>query len=175
PTVLREVLLGVAEAGLYRPVWSARIVEEWARAAAKSGTAAEMQARGEIALLRANWPGAEVAPGEDADLWLPDPGDVHVLATARSAGANTIVTFNLKDFPKRELGRFDIVALHPDAWLYAFWRQEPDIVRGVVVRVHDTAAQLLGRAIPMRELMKRARLPRLGKAVAGNSRAPTRL
>ncbi|MEM8879755.1 MAG: PIN domain-containing protein, partial [Pseudomonadota bacterium] len=46
PTVLREVLLGVAEAGLYRPVWSARIVEEWARAAAKSGTAAEMQARG---------------------------------------------------------------------------------------------------------------------------------
>ena len=32
PTVLREILLGVARSGVYAPLWSARILEEWARA-----------------------------------------------------------------------------------------------------------------------------------------------
>ena len=46
PTVLREVLTGAAAAGLYQPVWSDRILEEWARATAKLGPAAEVIARG---------------------------------------------------------------------------------------------------------------------------------
>ncbi|MBL3553988.1 PIN domain-containing protein, partial [Rhodovulum sulfidophilum] len=33
PTVLREILLGVARRGGFTPLWSARILEEWARAA----------------------------------------------------------------------------------------------------------------------------------------------
>jgi hypothetical protein len=35
PTVMREVLIGVAAKGLFTPLWSARILEEWARAAAR--------------------------------------------------------------------------------------------------------------------------------------------
>ncbi|MEY3307771.1 MAG: hypothetical protein RLZZ413_1809, partial [Pseudomonadota bacterium] len=37
PTVLREILIGVARAGLYTPLWSDRILEEWARATRKLG------------------------------------------------------------------------------------------------------------------------------------------
>ena len=37
PTVMREVLLGVAATGAFTPLWSARILEEWARAARKLG------------------------------------------------------------------------------------------------------------------------------------------
>lgn len=60
PTVMREVLLGVAKAGAFEPLWSERILEEWARAARKIGPTGEAQARGEIALVQATWPKASV-------------------------------------------------------------------------------------------------------------------
>ena len=42
PTVLREILSDVAAAGLFRPVWSERILKEWTYSAAKiSPVAAE--------------------------------------------------------------------------------------------------------------------------------------
>ena len=62
PTVMREVLLGVAAAGLFEPLWSPRILEEWARAAAKLGPGQETLARGEIAVAEARFPGASVQP-----------------------------------------------------------------------------------------------------------------
>ncbi len=48
------------------------------------------------------------------DLSLPDPDDRHVLAAAVKAGAQVIVTFNLKDFPVPALEPFGIEAKHPD-------------------------------------------------------------
>ncbi|NPB27307.1 PIN domain-containing protein, partial [Shigella sonnei] len=51
PTVLREILIGVADAGLYTPVWSPRILAEWRHAAARLGADAEAVAGAEIALL----------------------------------------------------------------------------------------------------------------------------
>ena len=84
PTVLREIVLGCAGAGAFAPLWSARILEEWARAVGRMGPGEEAVARGEIAVVRARWPEAEVAvdPATEARLWLPDPDDVHVLAAA---------------------------------------------------------------------------------------------
>ena len=60
PTVMREMLLGVARTGAYTPLWSARILEEWARAARKLGPEGEAIARGEIAMLEAAFPKASV-------------------------------------------------------------------------------------------------------------------
>ena len=37
PTVLREIVLGLAETGYFEPLWSERILEEWRRAAARIG------------------------------------------------------------------------------------------------------------------------------------------
>mgnify|MGYP000409818459 FL=1 len=45
PTVMREVLLAVARTGAFQPLWSTRILEEWARAARKLGPTGEAQAR----------------------------------------------------------------------------------------------------------------------------------
>ena len=50
-------------------------------------------------------------------LTLPDPKDRHVLALAIHAGADTILTFNLKDFPPKILKSFGISAAHPDEFL----------------------------------------------------------
>ena len=48
PTVMREVVLGIAKQGLFEPRWSPRILEEWARATLKLGPEAEVFARGEM-------------------------------------------------------------------------------------------------------------------------------
>jgi hypothetical protein len=55
---MREVILGCAAQGLFAPRWSARVLEEWARAAGKLGPAEEVWARGEIAALAARFPDA---------------------------------------------------------------------------------------------------------------------
>ncbi len=169
PTVLREIVLGVARAGGFSPLWSARILEEWARAAKKLGAGDEAVARGEIALLRAEWPGAEVAPAPEIEtrLSLPDPDDVHVLAAAVAGGAEAILTQNLRDFPARSLAAEGIALSAPDPFLLNAFGEDPDAVRDVVARVHGVAERLAGVEIGQRALLKRARLPRLGKALAG--------
>jgi predicted nucleic acid-binding protein len=165
PTVLREILLGTARAGAFVPVWSARILEEWTRAAARRSAADAEIAAGEIALVRAEWPDAEIAlqPETEARLWLPDPDDVHVLATAIDSGADGIVTLNLRDFPRRELDPHGLALWHPDPFLLGHLSMADPVARAV----HARAEELAGEVLPLRALLKRARLPRLGKAVAG--------
>ncbi|WP_407673458.1 hypothetical protein [Paludisphaera rhizosphaerae] len=48
---------------------------------------------------------------------LPDADDRHVLAAAIHAGAESIVTFNLKDFPGELTRPHGVAAIHPDAFL----------------------------------------------------------
>lgn len=167
PTVMREMLLGVAGLGHYTPLWSARILGEWARAAVKLGPTGKMQAEAEIALLRADWPAAEIAPapGIEARLWLPDPADVHVLATAISGSADLTVTLNAKDFPRRTLSEEGLDRIDPDAFLCNFWRDDPDGVASVGEKVLIEACRLSGETWEMRPLLKKARLPRLAKAL----------
>jgi predicted nucleic acid-binding protein len=50
-------------------------------------------------------------------LKLPDVNDRHILAAAIKANAQTIVTYNLSDFPSSSLSRYEIDALHPDEFL----------------------------------------------------------
>ncbi len=169
PTVLRQILLGAARAGLFAPLWSDRILEEWARATRKLGAAAEALARGEVAALRSAWPGALVAPAPAlaAGLVLPDPDDVHVLATAIASGADAIVTFNAADFPRHVLAAEGIARRDPDGLLWELWSHAPLAVAGVAEAVRAEAARLSGTDQPLRPLLKRAKLPRLGKALTG--------
>lgn len=167
PTVMREMLLGVAALGHFRPLWSARILAEWEHAAEKLGPEGREQARAEIALLRANWPGAELppAPGAEARLWLPDAADIHVLAVAVAGSADAIMTLNARDFPRNVLDEEGLARLAPDQYLYETWTRDPQGVATVAGRVLDEANRLAGGGWDMRSLLKKARLPRLGKAL----------
>ena len=168
PTVMRELVLGVARTGAFTPLWSERILEEWARAARKLGPTGEPQARAEIALAQAAFPKAQVSvPQGLADrLWLPDENDIHVLAAAIGASADAIMTLNAKDFPKGTLAEEGLVRIDPDATLYRQWLDAPETVEDVAKSVLGRARAMSGEAWEMRALLKKARLPRLAKALS---------
>ncbi|MEM8730932.1 MAG: PIN domain-containing protein [Pseudomonadota bacterium] len=166
PTVMREMLLAAARTGAFQPLWSARILEEWARAAEKLGPVGAAQARGEVALLRAHWPDAEVpaAPALEARLWLPDPADIHVLAVAVAGSAEAIVTLNAKDFPRHILAEEGVERRDPDGFLMALLAQDSAGLAEAGAQVL-AQAQAMDAGWTMRALLKKARLPRLGKAL----------
>lgn len=165
---MREMLLGAASLSHFTPIWSARILEEWARAARKLGPEGEAQARAEIALTQAHWPQSERAPAQGLEkrLWLPDLADIHVLATAIDTSADIIVTVNAKDFPKNILAEEGLDRRDPDNLLHGFWLSDPDGMATIANRVLNEANRLSGDQWTLRALMKKARLPRLGKALS---------
>ena len=165
PTVMREVVLGCAEKGLFAARWSDRIEEEWARAAAKIGPDGETIARGEIALLRARFPDARVPVPVVARgrYRLPDPDDVHVLAAAVAGSCDAIMTLNTRDFPGNLLAEEGLFRADPDGFLIRLYDEAPEVVGDVGAAVLSQARRLSGEDWTMRALMKKARLPRLGK------------
>lgn len=167
PTVLREILMGVARTGLYEPLWSDRILREWVLATGKLGPLAQAQAEGEATLLRANFPRASLRdrPEIEARLLLPDANDVHVLATAIAGHAEAIVTFNATDFPRHILAEEGIDRRDPDGFLWQLWSFHPAEVAQAVATVHATAERIAGTPLSPKALLKRAKLPRLAKAL----------
>lgn len=83
-------------------------------------------------------------------LTLPDENDRHVLAAAVRADAQTIVTFNLKDFPADVLESLGIEAQHPDDFVL----DAIDLAPGVVARcVREQSAALKNPPVSMDELL----------------------
>lgn len=167
PTVLREILTGTAAAGLFQPVWSARILAEWRHAAARLGPDEAAVAGADIALLTDRFPDASVPDDGTAALGVdwPDPADRHVAEAALAAGTPLIVTANLRDFPRRATAALGLSAVHPDAFLIDLHHRAPDPVAQIVAATH-ARARAVGGPVALRDLMARARLPRLAKALA---------
>jgi len=167
PTVMREVMLGCANAGLFEARWSVRILEEWARAAGKLGPAQEVWARGEIATLGATFPQAIVSydTAQERQFWLPDPADIHVLTAAVVGSCDGILTMNAKDFPKNILGDEALLRWDPDGFALIMLDRAPEQARAIAASVLKEANRLSDAPWTMRALMKKARMPRFGKAL----------
>lgn len=103
PTWIIDPLLSLAEAGLCEPAWSARVMDEARLVIMEVRHVPDVRARGFLDAICRAFPMAMAEDWErfEPDVDLPDPDDRHVVAAARRAGAETIVTFNLKDFPRR--------------------------------------------------------------------------
>ncbi len=168
PTVMREMLIGAAQAGAFEPLWSERILEEWRRASLKLGESGAAQAQSEAVFLNIAFPKAVVryAEEQDARFWLPDPTDIHVLAAAAIGGADGIVTLNNKDFPAGILAEEGLSRVNPDALLLGFWQAQPEMIAGLAVDILDKANGFSQTSWTLKTLMKKARLPRLGKALS---------
>lgn len=167
PTILREILQGAGEAGLYQPVFSDRILREWVLATAKLGPAAPVIAEGEAVGLRAAFPRGLVRahPEIEARLILPDENDRHVLASAIASGADAIVTFNAQDFPGHVLASEGIARRDPDGFLWELHSRHPEAMERIVETVRARAEAISGQPVALKGLLKRARLYRLAKAL----------
>lgn len=110
----------MADHQLYRPKWSDLIQQEWKRSVLeKRKDLKERQINNTIKVMRAAFPDAEVNGFSFLieSINLPDKDDRHVLAAAIRCHADVIVTFNLKDFPVKELNQYDIEPVHPDDFI----------------------------------------------------------
>lgn len=120
PAPLRDLLMRLAMTDLYQAKWTKDIHREWMRNLLKNRpdlseerlekTRSKMDLHVRDCLVE----GYEELIG---GLNLPDPKDRHVLAAAIRANAQTIVTYNLSDFPLRAISKYDIDAQHPDEFL----------------------------------------------------------
>ena len=166
PTLLREIVVGAAKAGLFTPFWSHSILEEWRHAMARDGEEGRIAVEAEIARLNLLFPDAAVDAFEDLseDLNLPDPDDRHVLAAAIAGRCDELLTLNLKDFPSRTLTSYGVLRRDPDGFLFEMHSAHPEVI-GEVVNTAVSAALRRKPDVSERGLMKRARVPRLGKAL----------
>jgi len=117
PPSLRDFLVWLAITGACRARWSDAIHDEWIRNVLANRPRVQ---KGSLErcrqLMDENVPDSLVTGFESLipSLSLPDPDDRHVLAAAIHGGADSIVTFNLKDFPSQVLSAYQIEAIHPD-------------------------------------------------------------
>jgi predicted nucleic acid-binding protein len=120
PAPLRDLLMHLALTDLFRAKWTDEIHEEWIRSVLEDR---RDLTRGQLErtrdLMNAHVRDCLVAGYEVLipALSLPDPDDRHVLAAAIRCGADTIVTYNLNDFPAESLSKYDIDAQHPDDFI----------------------------------------------------------
>lgn len=172
PPLVRGLLLGTAGEGLYLPLWSARVLAEWRIAvASKVGPAAEDEAIAAQAAMAASFPEAraEPVPEIEAAFRLPDRADAHVLAAAVTGRAEILLTFNLRDFPRRLLAGYGMEARHPDGFLWELLSLAPESAGTAIGAALTAAGVPRDRA---RAALKRAKLPRLGKAWEVTGAAP---
>jgi len=127
---LRDTLLRLAEPPhLFLPRWSDDIIVEVRRTLQQKMGCTPAQTRHLEGHLRIHFEEAWV---EGYEPLIPAMAnhvkDRHVLAAAVKTGAQTIVTFNLKDFKKEALRPWDVQAQSPDAFLVDQYYLDPSLV-----------------------------------------------
>ena len=156
----------IANTGIVRARWSERILDECFRSILERRTDLSEEAlRRTRDLMRAAVPDCLVTNFEHLEpgLDLPDPDDRHVLAAAIRAGAQAIVTYNLRDFPDHLLARYDVEAKHPDE----FMLDSIDLAPAAVARcIVEQAASYSRPAMSVATLLELLRERELVRSVA---------
>ncbi len=138
PAPIRDLLLRLAQTGLFRAKWTECIHDEWMRnLLANRNDLSEAQLLRTRDLMNKAVLDCLVHDYENLieALVLPDPDDRHVLAAAIRCRADVIVTYNLKDFPENALLKQDIQAQHPDEFISHLIDLSPGVVCSAVKRM----------------------------------------
>lgn len=142
PSLLRDVLIRVAQRGLVRARWTERILDEVfdsltanrpdLDAARLARTRELMNASIRDVLVDGYEPLIE-------GVTLPDQDDRHIVAAAIRAHAQMIVTSNLRDFPTGELGKWNLEAKHPDDFLVDQFHLDAIALHVILQQIADSA------------------------------------
>lgn len=134
PVSLRDILLRLAEAGLYQVVWSERILEEMKGAILENRPdIEEPKIDNMIAGMRNAFPEADVDGWQtlEEDMRNSDK-DKHVLALAVRARSDMLVTSNLKHFPLEACEPYCVEPIDPDEFLCQLFEGNEAGVRSVL-------------------------------------------
>ena len=160
PQILCDLLLRLAEHDVFRPVWSAEILEETVESILRRRQDLDPGLlRKRMAAMNEAFPDACVFGFEHLIPTMPDMGeDAHVLAAALFAKADVVVTNNIKDFPPHIAPRFDIDVKTADQFLVRQWWLDPRLVASIIVEQSEGTRrphldpprllQALGRVAP---------------------------
>ncbi len=135
---LADLLTSLGQAGIFQPRWTHEIHEEWIRNVLENRRESGLITREKLEIRRdAMTEAVENSLVEDYEslipsLTLPDADDRHVLAAAIKAGADLILTTNLKDFPPQTLSDWNLTAKHPDDFTAELLDTDQEIVIAVV-------------------------------------------
>ncbi len=159
----------LALCGLYRARWSAQIHDEWKRNVLKNrADLTPQQLDRTSALMDLAVPDALVTGYEVlcSGLELPDKNDRHVLAAAIRCKAQSIVTFNLKDFPAKTLASFEIESQHPDEFIMDLWDLDQAAVLAAAQRQRRTLRMPPMDVQQYLDMLLRQGIPQTVKALA---------
>lgn len=130
PFTLRDTLLRAAAAGLYQAYWTEEILDEATRNLISTGRMNQRQSAHLMAAIRRAFPESIIQGHEYLIPQMPnDEKDRHVCAAAVKAGAELIVTSNLKDFRHLPDG---IEAQGPDVFLQGLLDLSPDTIIAIL-------------------------------------------
>ena len=151
---------------VFQPKWTEHIHEEWIRNVLKNrpdlNPVTLDRTRDLMDAYGRDWKVDEYETLIEG-LTLPDADDRHVLAAAIASGAETIVTFNLEDFPAKTLAPCKICALNPDKFLCALLTEAPEPFLEAV-KTHRAALKNPSKtAEEYLEALKQSGLPALAK------------
>ena len=166
PAPLRSLLMYLAVAEVYQPRWTDEIHEEWIRNVLRDSPDLTRPALDRVrSLMEAHVIAGRVTGHEGLipTLVIPDPDDRHVLATAIRAGAGTIITLNMKDFPAAALGPHGVVASTPDDFVSGLLASTPERVLGAV---RTQRLSLKKPALTPEQFLEAPSIAALGKFVA---------
>lgn len=113
PNTLRDLLLRIAQSGTVQAKWTNAILDEMTAALRRNRPDIPAEKTERLRELMNKAVRDCLVSGYEPlieGLKLPDPDDRHVLAAAIQAGAQVIVTRNLKDFPAAGLEPWNIEA-----------------------------------------------------------------
>lgn len=141
PNSQRDLLIRIGLAGLVQAKWTEQIIDETVHALARNHPETPPGKLERLRrLINRSVPDCLVTGYEALidGLKLPDPGDRHVLAAAIKAGAQVIVTANLRDYPPAELRPWNVEAKSPDDFVLDQIGIDEKVVFACVQQIADS-------------------------------------
>lgn len=163
PMPVADTLLRLAECDppFYGPLWSPKILEEVRTTLAKFGYQEDQITR-RIKAMEEAFPEALVTGYETLiEAMGNDPKDRHVLAAAVKAGADCIVTENVKHFKPEALGPFGIECLCTQDFLVHQYHLDPDMFISILA---EQAADT-GRSLAQLVQVLSKHIPKIGELI----------